>query len=93
MSLASPIEMSLRDAVDRTFGVTRFSGQQQRRGGHGVTQFGRVLTELNINISANSPQAKGQVERVFRTLQDRLVKELRPGGRIHDSGGEQPAAV
>src|SRR3954462_1664663 len=45
--------------------------------GDGVTQFGRALTELNIDIlCANSPQAKGRVERAFGTLQDRLVKEL-----------------
>ena len=44
----------------------------------GVTQFGRALTELNIEIiCANSPQAKGRVERMNKTLQDRLVKELR----------------
>jgi hypothetical protein len=50
-------------------------------GGDGVTQFGRVLTELNIDIiCANSPQAKGRVERAFGTLQDRLVKELRLDG-------------
>jgi len=47
-------------------------------GGDGVTQFGRALTELNIDIiCANSSQAKGRVERANRTLQDRLVKELR----------------
>lgn len=47
-------------------------------GGAGVTQFGRALTELNIDIiCANSPQAKGRVERANRTLQDRLVKEMR----------------
>jgi hypothetical protein len=50
-------------------------------GGQGITQFGRVLTELNIDIiCANSPQAKGRVERAFGTLQDRLVKELRLAG-------------
>jgi hypothetical protein len=50
-------------------------------GGEGITQFGRVLTELNIDIiCANSPQAKGRVERAFGTLQDRLVKELRLAG-------------
>jgi hypothetical protein len=50
-------------------------------GGDGVTQFGRVLTELNIDIiCANTPQAKGRVERAFGTLQDRLVKELRLAG-------------
>jgi hypothetical protein len=47
-------------------------------GGNGATQFGRALSELNIDIfCANGPQAKGRVERGFGTLQDRLVKELR----------------
>ena len=42
------------------------------------TQFERAVSELGIQtIHAHSPQAKGRVERVFRTLQDRLVKELR----------------
>lgn len=42
------------------------------------TQFERMLKELGIKlIHAYSPQAKGRVERLFRTLQDRLVKELR----------------
>jgi len=50
-------------------------------GGHRVTQFGRALSELNIDIiCANLPQAKGRVERAFGTLQDRLVKELRLEG-------------
>ena len=50
-------------------------------GGERVTQFGRALSELNIDIiCANSPQAKGRVERAFGTLQDRLVKELRLAG-------------
>ena len=48
------------------------------KGGSGMTQFGRALAELNIEIlCANSSQAKGRVERANRTLQDRLVKELR----------------
>ena len=47
----------------------------------GMTQFGRALAELNIEIlCANSSQAKGRVERANRTLQDRLVKELRMAG-------------
>ena len=47
-------------------------------GGDGVTQFGRALLALNIDIiCANSPQAKGRIERAFGTLQDRMVKELR----------------
>jgi len=46
--------------------------------GTGITQFGRALSELNIDIvCANTPQAKGRVERAHLTLQDRLVKELR----------------
>ena len=44
----------------------------------GVTQFGRALGELDVElIRAHSPQAKGRVERLFGTLQDRWVKELR----------------
>lgn len=51
------------------------------KAGRGMTQFGRALSELNIEIlCANSSQAKGRVERVNRTLQDRLVKELRLAG-------------
>ena len=46
--------------------------------GTGMTQFGRALHELNIDIiCANTSQAKGRVERANKTLQDRLVKELR----------------
>jgi len=42
------------------------------------TQVARALEQLGINlILANSPQAKGRVERLWETLQDRLVKELR----------------
>lgn len=42
------------------------------------SQFERALHELGVKtIHANSPQAKGRVERLFKTLQDRLVKELR----------------
>jgi transposase len=43
-----------------------------------LTQFERAMKELNIGIiHAHSPQAKGRVEKLFKTLQDRLVKELR----------------
>ena len=49
--------------------------------GNGMTQFGRALSELNIEIlCANTSQAKGRVERAHYTLQDRLVKELRLAG-------------
>ena len=55
--------------------------------GGGVTQFGRALAELNVDlICANSPQAKGRVERAHKTLQDRLVKELRLAGDQHRRG-------
>ena len=43
-----------------------------------TSQFGRALGELGVElIPAHSPQAKGRVERLFQTVQDRLVKELR----------------
>jgi transposase len=60
---------------------TVFRVNRDAKGGPGMTQFGRALAELNIEIlCANSSQAKGRVERVNRTLQDRLVKELRLAG-------------
>jgi transposase len=44
----------------------------------GQTQFGRAMQQLDIQIiCANTPQAKGRIERANQTLQDRLVKELR----------------
>ncbi len=46
-----------------------------------VTQFTRAMGELGVEVLlAGSPQAKGRVERGFRTHQDRLVKELRLAG-------------
>ncbi|MBU4332761.1 ISNCY family transposase [Patescibacteria group bacterium] len=43
-----------------------------------LTQFERAMRDLNIAvIHAHSPQAKGRIERLFGTLQDRLIKELR----------------
>ncbi len=42
-----------------------------------LSEFGRALTELEVEIiHAYSPQAKGRIERLFKTLQDRLVKEM-----------------
>jgi transposase len=47
----------------------------------GLTQFGRAMQELDVEIiCANTPQAKGRIERANQTLQDRLVKELRLRG-------------
>ena len=46
-----------------------------------LTQFERACRQLGIEvIHAHSPQAKGRIERVFKTLQDRLVKEMRLEG-------------
>src|SRR6266850_1403166 len=54
---------------------------EQLRGDPLRTQFGRALNELGIAwIAAHSPQAKGRIERLFETLQDRLVKEMRLSG-------------
>ena len=51
------------------------------RGQRPQTQFGRMMKELGIEwIEANSPQAKGRIERLWGTFQDRLLKELRLEG-------------
>jgi transposase len=51
---------------------------EQLAGKQSPTQLGRALDELGIEqIPANSPQAKGRIERAWRTCQDRLVSELR----------------
>ena len=55
--------------------------RREPKGGDGVTQFGRALSDINVDIiCANSAPAKGRVERANSTLQDRLVKELRLQG-------------
>lgn len=54
---------------------------EQFKGTRDPTQFGRMLAELDVNsIAAQSPQAKGRIERLWGTLQDRLVVELRLAG-------------
>ena len=54
---------------------------EQLRGQRAPTQIGRVFHECGIQwIPASSPQAKGRIERLFGTLQDRLVPELRLAG-------------
>ena len=51
---------------------------EELRGEEPMTQYQRALQELRIKIiHADSPQAKGRVERLFGTLQDRLIKEMR----------------
>jgi hypothetical protein len=53
-----------------------------------LTQFERAMNELGVKvICANSPEAKGRVERLFGTLQDRLVKEM----RLRDIKGREDA--
>lgn len=60
---------------------TVFRNAKATAKGDGMTHFGRALDALNIEIiCANSPQAKGRVERANGTLQDRLVKAMRLEG-------------
>ena len=62
------------------FMVTPRAGESkaERQAADRLTQLGRGLRELGIGwIPAHSPQAKGRVERSFRTDQDRLVTDLR----------------
>lgn len=55
--------------------------EEQLAGEKGLTQFGRLLAELDItSIRSRSPQARGRVERLWGTFQDRLVSELRLAG-------------
>ena len=54
---------------------------EQLAGQQDLTQFGSMLAELAVGfIAARSPQAKGRIERLWETLQDRLVSELRLRG-------------
>src|SRR5579863_10191888 len=55
--------------------------REQLRGEEPITQFGRMCAKLGIElIAASSPQAKGRIERIHGTHQDRLVKKLRRKG-------------
>ena len=68
-----------RDSIYRCEGVASIA--EQLAGKTPQTQFGRAMEQLGIKlILANSPQAKGRVERMNGTLQDRLVKALRLAG-------------
>jgi len=61
--------------------VFHVQARDRAQRGPGLSQFGRALRELNIDLlCARSPEAKGRVERANGTLQDRLVKELRLRG-------------
>jgi hypothetical protein len=64
---------------------------EQLAGKQSPTQLGRALDQLGIEqIPAYSPQAKGRIERIWRTCQDRLVSELR---LVHASTLEQAHPV
>lgn len=60
---------------------SHWSIAEQLAGRQLPTQVGRALEELGVeSIAARSPQAKGRVERLWKTFQDRLVSELRLAG-------------
>jgi Helix-turn-helix domain len=68
-----------RDSIYRCEGMANIA--EQLAGQEPQTQFGRAMEQLGVElILANSPQAKGRVERMNGVLQDRLVKELRLAG-------------
>jgi len=68
-----------RDSIYRCEGVANIA--EQLSGQPPQTQFGRAMEQLGVALKlANSPQAKGRVERMNGVLQDRLVKELRLAG-------------
>jgi len=68
-----------KNSIFRTSAVAPLG--EQLRGEKACSHFGRALRELEIEwIAAHSPQAKGRIERLFATLQDRLVKEMRLAG-------------
>ena len=55
--------------------------EDELNGTEPLSEFERALKELGVEvIHANSPQAKGRIERLFKTLQDRLIKEMRLNG-------------
>lgn len=55
--------------------------EEQLEGVEPLSEFERALKELGVEVShAHSPQAKGRIERLFRTFQDRVIKEMRLRG-------------
>lgn len=70
-----------RHGIFEVTGKPKPSLGEQLTGTQEPTQFGRALQELGIvSIAARSPQAKGRIERLWGTFQDRLVSELRLAG-------------
>jgi transposase len=84
ITLKQGIPMALYHDRHSIFEVARDTEaglEEQLAGSKPLTQIGRLLRELGINsIAANSPQAKGRVERLWKTFQDRLTSELRLAG-------------
>jgi|SRR5271157_2504037 len=55
--------------------------EEQLEGVEPLSEFEKALKELGVEVShAHSPQAKGRIERLFRTFQDRVIKEMRLRG-------------
>ena len=79
-------EYAAARGLPRSVYVDKFSTYRMNQGAAAEnadarTQFGRAMAALGVEvIFANSPQAKGRVERLFGTLQDRLIKEMRLRG-------------
>jgi transposase len=70
-----------RHGIFERYPLDKESIEEQLEGKRALTQFGRLMQELEItSISAMSPQAKGRIERLWGTFQDRLVSELRLAG-------------
>jgi len=70
-----------RHSIFQVNAKTPWTIGEEMQGHREPTQFGRALEELGVTaIAARSPQAKGRVERLWGTLQDRLVQELRLAG-------------
>ena len=68
--------------------------EQELTGTVPQSQFARLLAELAIElIAAHSPQAKGRIERLWQTFQDRLVKELRQAGATNLGQANQALAA
>jgi len=82
ISLSQGIPQALYADRHTIFQNSQKATLEQQLAGEGPrSQFGSLVDELGIElIPARSPQARGRVERLFGTLQDRLVKELREAG-------------
>jgi transposase len=85
------IPLSIYCDKDSKFKITRHGGVHYNlKGEYGETQIERALKELGVEIIyANSPQAKGRIERKWGTFQDRLCSELRLHGISTDEGANR----